>query len=125
VKTIGLEVCEICGTQSGDKAGWFSIAGNGRDLEILPWNDTVQERADCRHTCCGDHLQQLLFSSAEEFLTPFTWFTSQNRGAWNAAALVPEQKDASAEETIMDVINEIDSVLLGASAEEDQTGFDA
>lgn len=133
MNTIGLNVCEVCGTQSLDHAGWFSIAGGGRQMEILPWTDSVRERDDCRHACCGDHLQQLLFNSAiEECSTSFNWFSSTHRGAWNAAALVPPDPQAAAtssesiEESIMKIVGEIDSVLGSSSVEdEDQTSFDA
>ncbi len=129
MKTIGLEVCEICGTQSLDHAGWFSIAGVGHSMEILPWTDAVRERTDCRHTCCGEHLQKLLFDSAiQECSTSFNWFSSTHRGAWNADALVPPavEKSGSVEESIMNIIGEIDAVLAGATADEEETtSFDA
>lgn len=133
MNTIGLNVCEVCGTQSLDHAGWFSIAGSGRSMEILPWADSVSERTDYRHACCGDHLQQLLFNSAiEECTTSFNWFSSTHRGAWNAAALVPPQPQAastseSIEDSIMKIVSEIDAVLGNSPSndEEDQTSFDA
>ena len=131
MNTIGLDVCELCGTQSFDHAGWFSIAGSGHAMEILPWSDSARERTDCRHACCGDHLQKLLFNSAiEECSTSFNWFSSTHRGAWNAAALVPPQAGStseSIEDSIMKIVGEIDSVLGSSTSadEEDQTSFDA
>jgi hypothetical protein len=131
VNTIGLNVCEVCGTQSLDHSGWFSIAGAGRQMEIVPWTDSVGERNDCRHACCGDHLQKLLFNSAiEECSTSFNWFSSTHRGAWNAAALVPPSPQAangseSIEDSIIKIVGEIDAVLGSSAEDEDQPSFDA
>lgn len=128
MNTIGLQVCEICGNQSSEKAGWFAIAGSGREMEILPWNDQLHARPDCRLACGGDHLQKLLFSSAiEQSASSFTWMAPQHRGGWSEAALVPLKRDteATVEESLINIIGEIDSILGATSDEEEAPAFDA
>lgn len=130
MNSIGLCVCEVCGTQSVDHAGWFAVADAGRCVEILPWKDELRARPDCHHACCGDHLQQLIFTSAaREFSRPAIP-VSHHRGGWNPSSLVPATEAApsrSSEEAILNVLNEIDSVLQRPSEEEEeeQTSFDA
>ena len=129
MEPIGVCVCEVCGTQSADHAGWFSIAGAGTHIEILPWNDGPHARTDCHHACCGDHLQQLIFSNAARELSKRPLPLSVRRGGWNPATLVPPA-DAKAEQTkeeiILNVLSEIDAVLHGPPEEEEETPrFDA
>lgn len=133
MNSIGLCVCEICGTQSGDHAGWFAVAGGGKNLEILPWVEDLRARSDCHHACCGDHLQQLIFSTAaRELAKPSIPLTLQ-RGGWNPATLVPapvaaaDKPARSNEDAIMDVLSEIDSVLQGPTEEDEEApaSFDA
>lgn len=127
---LGLCVCEICGTQSADHAGWFAVAGAGKNIEILPWQEELRTRPDCHHACCGDHLQQLIFSTAARELAKPSAALSVQRGGWNPATLVPppDGKPArSKEEAILNVLNEIDSVLQGPTEEEEENPphFDA
>ncbi len=126
---LGLCVCEICGTQSADHSGWFAVAGGGNRLEILPWKDDLLARADCRHACCGDHLQQLIFSSAASELSKPALPLSTERGGWNPSSLVPPpqpKSPASKEDTLLNMLSEIDSVLQGPiEDEEDGPRFDA
>jgi hypothetical protein len=128
VNSNGLYICEICGTQSADHAGWFSLAGRGSRMEILPWNDDSSVSPEFRHACCGDHVQQLVFSSAtQESVHPSLWLT-QHRGGWNPSSLRPKDAPAepTTEESIMGMINAIDSILQGPTAEEDESpSFDA
>ncbi len=130
MNSLGLCVCEICGTQSADHAGWFAIAGAGNRFEILPWRDELTTRTDCQHACCGDHLQQLLFINAARELSKPSIPLSTERGGWNPATLVApaDSKPAStSEETILSVLKEIDSVLQGSPDDEEETpvSFDA
>lgn len=127
---LGLCVCEICGTQSADHAGWFALAGAGNRIEILPWQDDLRVRPDCRHACCSDHLQQLIFSTAaREFSQPALPLTL-HRGGWHPSSLVPATDAKAArsnEDAILSVLNEIDSVLQGPTADEEDgpNAFDA
>ena len=126
--SIGLCVCEVCGSQSADHAGWFAIAGAGTSIEILPWQDDLRTRSDCHHACCGDHLQQLIFSTAARELAKPALPLSVRRGGWNPATLVPPAGStrASADDQIMSILSEIDSVLQGPTEdEEDAPRFDA
>jgi hypothetical protein len=123
VNSLGLCVCEICGTQSGDHAGWFAVTGGGNNIEILPWQENLRARPDCHHACCGDHLQQLIFSTAARELAKPSIPLSLQRGGWNPATLVPpaDAKPATSnEEAILNVLSEIDSVLQGPTAEEEE-----
>ena len=129
MNSIGLCVCEVCGTQSADHAGWFAVAGTGSHVEILPWTDELRARTDCRHACCGEHVQRLVFSTAVlDFARNTLPFTS-HRGGWNPLSLEPrvESSPSSKEESIMNVLSEIDSVLKGPTAddEDEQASFDA
>jgi len=130
VNSLGLCVCEICGTQSADHAGWFAVAGAGNRMEILPWQDEFRTRDDCHHVCCGDHLQKLIFSAAARELAKPALPLATHRGGWNPSSLVPppEAKAAATtkEEALLSVLNEIDSVLQGPTEdEEDAPKFDA
>ena len=129
MNSLGLCVCEVCGSQSADHAGWFSVAGAGKNIEILPWQDDLRSRPDCHHACCGDHLQQLIFSTAARELAKPSISLSTQRGGWNPATLVPpaEGKPASTEEAILNVLSEIDSVLQGPTEDEEENSprFDA
>ena len=129
MNSIGLCVCEICGTQSADHAGWFAVAGAGNRMEILPWQDELRTRADCHHACCGDHLQQLIFTTAARELAKPALPLSTVRGGWNPSSLVPpaDAKPATTkEEALLSVLKEIDSVLQGPTEEEEENPqFDA
>ena len=127
---LGLCVCEVCGTQSADHAGWFTVTGAGKHLEILPWEDELRTRPDTHYVCCGDHLQQLIFSTAARELSKAPHTLSVRRGGWNPATLVAPvtvKTECTKEEAIMNVLNEIDSVLQGPTEEEEEEGpnFDA
>lgn len=129
VNSLGLCVCEICGTQSADHTGWFAVAGAGKNIEILPWKEELRTRPDCHHACCGDHLQQLIFSTAARELARPSIPLSVERGGWNPATLVPAptpKSAASSEETILNVLSEIDSVLQESTEDEEENPrFDA
>ena len=126
---LGLCVCEVCGTQSADHAGWFAVTGAGKHLEILPWQEELRARTDCHHACCGEHLQKLIFATAARELAKPTLPLSVRNGGWNPATLVAtDGKPArSNEEAILKVLSEIDAVLQGPTAEdeEDSPKFDA
>ena len=126
---LGLCVCEVCGTQSADHAGWFTVTGAGKHLEILPWQDELRTRPDTHHVCCGDHLQQLIFSTAARELSKPPLPLSVRRGGWNPATLVAPRSSASTvsgEDALMNVLSEIDSVLQGPTEEEEEgPNFDA
>jgi len=98
-------------------------------MEILPWQDELRTRADCHHACCGDHLQKLIFSTAALELSKPALPLTTHRGGWNPSSLVAplDAKLASSkEEALLNVLNEIDSVLQGPTEDEDETPkFDA
>lgn len=122
MNSIGLCICEICGTQSADHAGWFAVAGAGKNIEILPWQEDLRSRTDCHHACCGDHLQQLIFSTAARELAKPSIPLSMRRGGWNPATLVfttAAKPAPTKEEAILKVLSEIDSVLEGPTEEEE------
>ncbi len=131
MNSLGLCVCEVCGTQSADHAGWFAVTGAGNLIEILPWQDELSTRTDCHYSCCGDHLQQLIFSTAARELSKPALPLTVHRGGWNPATLVPPPADAkpgaSSEEAILNVLSEIDSVLQGPTEDEEDApaSFDA
>jgi hypothetical protein len=128
VNTIGLYVCEICGTQSMDHAGWFTVAGAGPSMEVFPWNDELRARPDCRHACCGDHVQRLVFNSATQDLVSPMVSVAIPRGGWNPLSLVPPSADKPAvQDSFMSVLDAIDAALQGPTSEEEDTAgaFDA
>jgi hypothetical protein len=129
VNSIGLCVCEVCGSQSADHAGWFAVAEAGSQVEILPWKDELRTRDDCHHACCGEHLQKLIFSSAARELSRHAATISSHKGGWHPLALVPTgeaKPSTSNEEAILSVLAEIDAVLQEKTEDEDeQPSFDA
>ena len=127
MNSIGLCVCEVCGSQSADHAGWFAVAEAGSQVEILPWKDELRSRDDCHHACCGEHLQKLIFSSAARELSRHAVALRTHKGGFHPLALVPSgETKPSNEEAILSVLAEIDSVLQGKTEdEEEQTSFDA
>ncbi len=129
MNSLGLCVCEICGTQSADHAGWFAVAGVGNNIEILPWQEDLRSRSDCHHACCGDHLQKLIFATAARELAKPSVPLTIPRGGWNPATLVPppaSKPAASKEDTILNVLSEIDAALQGPTEDEDDNQrFDA
>ena len=130
MSSIGLCVCEICGTHSTDHAGWFAVAGAGSRIEILPWTDELRARPDCRHACCGEHVQQLVFSAAASNFTRPTLPLSTHRGGWNPLSLLPltiaEQPTSDTDDSLRKVLDAIDFILQGPTAdEEEQPSFDA
>jgi len=52
-----LMVCEICGSHTPEPGSWFAVAEVGSRMEVLPWTESLRQRSDCRHACCGDHVQ--------------------------------------------------------------------
>ena len=128
--SIAVDVCEICGTQAADHAGWYAVAGSGATMEILPWSNEVSERSDCRHACCGDHVQKLVFSAAtHDLATPMLEVTVRH-GGWNPEALVPasNQEEDNADDAIVALLAEVESVLQTRSGDKDKQGaesFDA
>jgi len=128
VNSIGLCICEVCGSQSADHVGWFAVAEAGSQVEILPWKDELRTRDDCHHACCGEHLQKLIFSSAARELSRHAVALSSHKGGFHPLALVPtgEVKAATNEEAILSVLAEIDAVLQEKSDDEDEPPrFDA
>lgn len=124
MNSIGLCVCEICGTHSADHAGWFAVAGAGSRIEILPWTDELRARPDCRHACCGEHVEQLVFSTAALDCARPALPLSTLRGGWNPSSLVPlaraENPASSAEDSLRNMLDAIDSILQGPTAEEEE-----
>ena len=131
MQSIRLDVCEICGTLSHDHAGWFSVAGDGARMEVLPWTEDLGARSDCRHACCGDHLEKLVLASAVRgFDSPILSLTTE-RGGWNPASLVSPAgaaySDADGSDTLAGIFSAIDSILQNSAdeEEEDAPAFDA
>jgi hypothetical protein len=129
VNSFGLCVCEVCGTLSADHAGWFAVAGVGSHMEILPWSDELRARPDCRHACCPEHVQQLVFSTAARDFARPKLPLSPYRGGWNPLSLVPlgdSDVASNPEDSLRNVLDAIDSILQGPTAdEEEQPSFDA
>jgi hypothetical protein len=121
-----LMVCEICGSHSPELGGWFAVAEAGNRMEVLPWTESLRERSDCRHACCGDHVQQLVFSAATHDLPTPLLSISRESGGWNPAALTPEA-DEKSKHSIQSVLDAIDVALAGETLadDEDSAAFDA
>ncbi|MGH9644360.1 MAG: hypothetical protein ACRD3Q_18310 [Terriglobales bacterium] len=129
MNSFGIDICEVCGSQSADHAGWFAVTGSGTKLEILPWTDEVRRRVDCRHACCGDHVQKLLLAAAARDLgTPV--LSTGRRGGWDPEALVPPAKGDGddIDQALVDILSAVDSILHTRNdddEEESLIGFDA
>lgn len=126
MNSFGLDICEVCGTQTANHAGWFAIAGNGASMEVLPWTDDVRGRADCRHACCGEHAEKLVLSTATHELAGTTFLSRR----WNPEALLPpgtaEIDGNVSEESLMSILSAVESILQ--SPDEDESApaaFDA
>lgn len=120
-------VCEICGSHTPELGGWFSLWESGSKMEVLPWDESLRSRADCRHACCGDHVQQLVFAAATHDLAAPLLPISVESGGWNPAALQAPAAEASNEKGIQSVLEAIDCALQGETLPEDEEGlpFDA
>ncbi len=127
MNSIGLCVCDVCGTQSGDHAGWFVVIGSGSRMEILPWSDDLLSRHDCRHACCGEHVRRLIFSSAAMDFARNTLPFDGNSDGWNPASLLPPTpSERAAGNSLQSALDAVDSALQEPDADEGETRpFDA
>jgi hypothetical protein len=131
VNSFGLDVCEVCGSQSADHAGWFAVTGNGPSMEVLPWTDEVRDRSDCRHACCGDHVEKLVISSATRELSGATFLAAPRHGGWNPQALMPRAAEdvtaADSNESFANILSAVESILLSPDEEDEEEprAFDA
>lgn len=124
MNSIGLCVCDICGTRSADHAGWYVVAGTGSRLEVLPWSDELLARSDCRHACSGEHVEKLVFASATHELGAPLLTLPPKRGGWNPSSLVPPTPETPGDDPLGEVMDAIDSIL-GRHDEESRRTFDA
>jgi hypothetical protein len=128
VNSFGLDICDVCGTQSADHAGWFAIAGNGASMEVLPWSDDVRRRSDCRHACCGEHAEKLVVWSATSDLAGSTFLSSPKRGGWSPDALLPPVSERLAamegDDSLLSLLSAVESILQ-ADDDEPSVRFDA
>jgi hypothetical protein len=128
VNSFGLDICDVCGTQSADHAGWFAIAGNGASMEVLPWSDDVRHRSDCRHACCGEHAETLVLSTAATDLAGSTFLSSPKRGGWSPEALLPPVSDTLAaidgDDSLLSLLSAVESILQ-SDDDEPTARFDA
>lgn len=127
MNSFGLDVCEICGSQSADHAGWFAIAGHGASMEVLPWTDDVRGRSDCRTVCCGDHAEKLVLTAATHDLSGATFLTAPRR--WHPEALVPIAAraiaDLDADDSLSSILSAVDAILHSDDEDEPAPRFDA
>ena len=126
MNSFGIDICEVCGSQSADHAGWFAVAGSGTKLEVLPWTDEVERRDDCRHACCGDHVEKLVLASAARDLGNIPVL----RAGWDPRALVPPSSNQDGEdidEALVNILSAVDSILRNRPDDEEENlvGFDA
>lgn len=130
MNSFGIDICEVCGSQSADHAGWFSVAGSGSKLEVLPWNDEVHRRSDCRHACCGEHAEKLVVSAATHDLAGRS-FLSTTRRSWDPRALQPAsagKEGDDIDEALVNILSAVDSILQNKRDGDDDDcliGFDA
>jgi hypothetical protein len=129
VNSFEIDICEVCGSQSADHAGWFSVMGSGTKLEVLPWTNEMQRRTDCLHACCGEHIQKLILAAAARDLVGASFLTSACHGSWDPEALVPIESKPEADdvdETLVNLLSAADSILhIPSDDDEDAIGFDA
>ena len=129
MNSFGIDICEVCGSQSADHAGWFSVAGTGSQMEVLPWTDETRRRSDCLHACCGEHMQKLIVSTATRDVAGTTFLSSTKHGSWDPQSLIPTSSAAttdSLDETLVNLLSAVDSVLhIQNDDDEDVVGFDA
>lgn len=127
MNSFGLDICEVCGTQSSNHAGWFAIAGAGTSMEVLPWTDDVRGRSDCRHACCGDHAEKIVLSTATRDLDGATFLTAPRR--WNPESLLPPNTErieaGESEDTLFSLLTAVESILQSPDEDETPARFDA
>lgn len=129
MNSFGIDICEVCGSQSADHAGWFSVAGSGSKMEVLPWTDETGRRGDCLHACCGEHMQKLILSTATRDVAGTALLTATKQANWDPKALIPKSSAGTPEsldETLVNLLSAVDSVLhIQGEDDDDGVGFDA
>ncbi len=123
---IGICICDICGTQSVDHAGWFAIAGAGSRMEVLPWSDELRGQADYRHACSPEHAQKIVFSAASHELARPLLALPVQHGGWNPASLIVPKPPVCEVNDLESLLSTVDAILHGPTADEDEeAAFDA
>lgn len=129
MNSFGIDICEVCGSQSADHAGWLSVAGTGSQMEVLPWTDETRRRSDCLHACCGEHMHRLILSTATRDVAGAALLSATKRVSWDPRVLVPDNSSGTTDtldETLVNLLSAVDSVLhVQNDDDEDLVGFDA
>ena len=119
-------VCDVCGRRGSDHTGWFVVSGADAHLEIAGWTEEAAALAEARHACSAAHVEKLVFSTlAPELRGPLVPLPVR-RGGWNPAALHDEERNSSAQDALMSILDAVDTALQAPTRDEEEAlGFDA